>query len=399
MKILIPNWKSFGLEDIVSTLEQLGHTVQLLDQEPENYRKDPRYKSELKSHLRSGHFQMVFSSNYYPVLSDACQELKIPYLSWCYDSPLVLTYHRSIMNPCNYVFLFDSHMAAQLQALGAPHIYYMPLAVNTSRLSALHATAEQRSLIDADVSFVGSLYTEKHSLYDRMTNLDDYTRGYLEGIMKAQRSIYGHFFLEDMLPPDILETLTEVMPLETHADGYETLSYLYANYFLCRKMTQLDRIEILSLLSENWENLIPPTHRKNGLKLYTPEATPFLPKIKNMGTVHYLNEMPLVFRHSKINLNITLRSIQTGIPLRALDIMGAGGFLLTNYQSDFTHHFTDGEDYVSYSSQDELFSKIEYYLTHEKEREEIAANGYRKICTKHNYGKRLEEMLNIVLNA
>ena len=52
--------------------------------------------------------------------------------------------------------------------------------------------------------------------------------------------------------------------------------------------------------------------------------------------------MPLVFQNSKINLNITLRSIKNGIPLRAIDIMGAGGFLLTNYQNDFGLHFTDG---------------------------------------------------------
>ena len=38
-----------------------------------------------------------------------------------------------------------------------------------------------------------------------------------------------------------------------------------------------------------------------------------------------------MFANSKVNLNITLRNIKTGIPLRALDIMGAGGFLLTNY--------------------------------------------------------------------
>ena len=44
--------------------------------------------------------------------------------------------------------------------------------------------------------------------------------------------------------------------------------------------------------------------------------------------------MPYVFRNSRINLNITLRSIKSGIPLRCMDIYGAGGFLLSNYQTD-----------------------------------------------------------------
>lgn len=54
-----------------------------------------------------------------------------------------------------------------------------------------------------------------------------------------------------------------------------------------------------------------------------------------MGAVDYYEVMPHVFKQSKINLNITLRSIQSGMPLRAWDIMGAGGFLLSNYQADF----------------------------------------------------------------
>ena len=32
--------------------------------------------------------------------------------------------------------------------------------------------------------------------------------------------------------------------------------------------------------------------------------------------VDYYSEMPVIFRKSRINLNITLRSITTGIPLR-----------------------------------------------------------------------------------
>ena len=56
--------------------------------------------------------------------------------------------------------------------------------------------------------------------------------------------------------------------------------------------------------------------------------------------------MPLIFRESKINLNITLRSITSGMPLRALDIMGAGGFLLSNYQQELAENYIDGEELV-----------------------------------------------------
>ena len=132
------------------------------------------------------------------------------------------------------------------------------------------------------------------------------------------------------------------------------------------------------------------------LKLYTPGETPFLPDVKNMGTIHYMYEMPLVFQNSKINLNITLRSIKNGIPLRAMDIMGAGGFLLTNYQNDFDRHFIDGEDFVSYSSREDLYNKTRYYLKHNDERRDIARNGCKAVRENHTYEKRLAEMLDTI---
>lgn len=351
MNILFPTWKSFGVEDIKETFEELGHKVSLYEKEPKNYRIDPRYKSEIKKYIKENDIDAVFTSNYYPVISDGCNDLKIPYLSWCYDSPLILTYSKSVFNEVNRIFIFDSLMVQELRNLGVKNVWYMPMAVNEKRLADLSISPQDRKIVESDVSFVGRLYTEEHNLYDRMEpKLDDYTKGYLEGIMGSQRMIYGYTFIEELLTPDIVEKMMAAMPVKVQENGMESIEYIYANYFLCRKMTQLDRTEIFSYLGEklhkikleNGRNIAP-------MKLYTSEPTPQLKGIKNMGEVHYMYEMPLVFKYSKINLNITLRSIRNGIPLRAMDIMGAGGFLLTNYQNDFAMHFVDGEDYVSYS--------------------------------------------------
>ena len=397
MKILFPHWKSFGVEDITEAFETLGHTVIQYENEPKNYRIDPKYKSELKKYIRAEAIDIIFTSNYFPVISDACNDAGIIYLSWCYDSPLVLTYSNTIFNSCNRIFIFDSHMVDELKKAGAENVFYMPMAVNAKRLSKITATPAQKEIVSADVSFVGSLYTEKHTLYDRMTKLDEHTRGYLEGVMASQRLVYGYSFIEDTLTPDIVAKMQEAMPLETNVNGFETVEYTYANYFICRKITQTERTEIFDELSKLLPNITTSAGKKAApMKLYTPEPTPFLPDVKNMGTVHYMHEMPLVFANSKINLNITLRSIQNGIPLRAMDIMGAGGFLLTNYQNDFNRHFTDGEDFVSFDSKTDLYNKIEYYLTHEDERKAIADNGCKKVRNEHTYELRFKEMFEII---
>lgn len=387
MKFLIPDWKSFGKEDIQETLESLGHQVIYYQSEPKNYRRDPKFRSELRRFVREKQIDVIFSSNYYPILSTVCQELSLPYLSWCYDNPLVLLYSNTIFHSCNYIFIFDSQMVMDLRNLGVSQVYYLPMAVNPNRLSKLSATAAQQKLLEADVSFVGALYNEKHNLYDRFDQLDDYTRGYLEGIMQAQRQVYGYQFLEQALTPEILERLTQVVPLQPNSDGHETLAYLYANYFLCRKITQMDRQEVFTQLDQR-----PDIQTK----LYTHNSTPQWTHVENMGTVHYLQEMPLVFRHSRINLNITLRSIANGIPLRAMDIMGAGGFLLTNHQNDFSIHFTEEQDYVSYDSTEDMMDKIDYYLKHEQERKEIAENGRKLVFEQHTYRQRFEEMLSVL---
>ena len=106
--------------------------------------------------------------------------------------------------------------------------------------------------------------------------------------------------------------------------------------------------------------------------------------------------MPLVFRRSKINLNISLRSILSGIPQRAFDIMGSGGFLLSNYQNDFPDYFTPGEHFDFYESRADLLNKIAYYLSHEEERRQIARNGHDQVAAAHTYRHRVREMLDAI---
>ena len=100
--------------------------------------------------------------------------------------------------------------------------------------------------------------------------------------------------------------------------------------------------------------------------MFTLNKNVALPGVTNMGVTDYYSEMPLIFHNSKINLNITLRSIQSGIPLRCMDIMGAGGFLLTNFQADLLDYFIPDEDFVYYEDQNDLIKKVDYYLEHDE---------------------------------
>lgn len=52
--------------------------------------------------------------------------------------------------------------------------------------------------------------------------------------------------------------------------------------------------------------------------------------------------------------------------------------MLSNYQEDFFDFFVPGEDFDFFDGTEDLLTKIEYYLSHEKERKDIAENGFAK---------------------
>lgn len=384
MKILFLDSPSFGKLDFISAFERAGHEVHLFNHKNLHDYHNKDFDSYFDSLVCGNSFEAVFSLNYYPSISNGCNRNHLKYLSFVYDSPLVALYSYTLINPCNYVFLFDKASYLDFAREGIASVYYLPLCANTARLSTMQLPAEKRPIVSSDVSFVGSLYNEEHNLLDRMTNLDDYTKGYIDAIIQSQMKVNGYFFIEELLFPEIIESMKASLPYHTHPGGTESDTYIYANYFIARKLTSIERHNILQAVSQRYNT-----------KLYTHNATPSLPDIQNMGAVDYYDVMPHVFKNSKINLNITLRSIRSGIPLRAWDILGAGGFLLSNYQEDFLDFFAPGEDYDFFDGTEDLLAKIEYYLSHEKERNEIAENAFRKVSENHTYAHRVATMLEI----
>lgn len=384
MKILFLDSPSFGKYDLISAFEQAGYEIQLFNHTQLHDYRSRDFDNYFDELVSVKDFSFVFSLNYYPSISNGCNRNHLKYLSFVYDSPLVSLYSYTLINPCNYIFLFDKASYLDFAKEGIDTVYYLPLCANTSRLSAMHLPAEKRAILSSDVSFVGALYNEDHNFLDRMTDLDEYTKGYIDAIMQSQLKVNGYFFIEELLTPDIIAAMKKSLEYNTQPGGTESDAYVYANYFIARKITSIERQDILKSVSSHYDT-----------KLYTHNATPMLPDVQNMGAVDYYDVMPHVFKNSKINLNITLRSIRSGMPLRAWDILGSGGFLLSNYQEDFFDFFVPGEDFDFFDGTEDLLSKIEYYLSHEKERKDISENGFRKVVENHTYLHRVKTMLEI----
>ena len=378
MKILYIEWDSFGNEDMKTALTQEGHSLVCFPFSKDEGRQNKAVEASLADAIHQAKPDFVFSFNYFPLVSNVCKQADIRYLSWIYDSPYVMLYSYTVINPCNYIFVFDQALCQQFANNGISTVHYLPMAANPSRLDTISIPD---SFSPYDISFVGSLYTESHNFFERMKGLSDYATGYLDALMSAQMHVQGYNFIEESLAP-VMEELYKALPMDPNPDGVESREYLYAQYVINRKITGLERSALLKAICE-----------KHTLDLFTRDPGFQLPNLINHGPVRYFDKMPLVFKNSKINLNISLRSIHSGIPQRAFDIMGSGGFLLSNFQSDFLEAFIPGEDFDYYESKEDLLSKIDYYLTHEKERQEIASNGHRKITGSHTYRHRIRTMI------
>lgn len=386
MKILFLDSPAFAKQDMIDAFTETGIECDLFFHEAYKDRKNQAFDEAFSIAASKDSYEFVFSFNYFPILSNCCQKHGLKYVSYVYDSPLVALYSCTLINSCNYVFLFDSDTYLTLKNAGISTVYYLPLAANVKRLCSMQCPEKLKPMLTSDVSFVGSLYNEKHNLFERLSGLPEFTSGYLNAIMQAQQKVYGQFFLEDLLTPDIISELQKVCPYKPLADGTEPDSYIYANYFLCRKITSNERIALLKQASEQFQ-----------LKLYTHQPSEELKKAQFIGPVDYYDTMPFIFQNSRINLNITLKSIHTGIPLRCMDIMGSGGFLLTNFQSDLLDYFVPDEDFVFYESESDFCNKISYYLSHEKERQQIIDNSLGKMSEAHTFIHRVKTILDIIM--
>ncbi len=395
MHILMYRWKAYNYRDIEQTFLLLGHTVDNIEQELGSYDVSPEFERVIEEKIRGTHYDMVFTVNYFPLISNVCERTGVKYVSWTCDNPLISMYHESVFHACNYIFTFDKTNYLEFRGMGVKHIWYLPLAVDTERMDALLGAPEKPERRNAtqdsemrkyrgDVAFVGSLY-ERNS-YDKIKNrLPEYLRGYFDAVMEAQLNIGGANIVEPMLTTNILEQLQEYFQLEKSEGSFSDLGLIFQTTVLGFKIAEIERRRALIELSKHYK-----------VNVYSNSNVSDLLRIQYCGSVDYWSEMPKVFRMSKINLNFTIPNIKSGIPLRIWDVLGCGGFLLTNYQAEIPYYFKEGEDLVCFDGLEDLCEKVGYYLEHEEERKRIAWNGYHKVREKHSYIERIHTILDTV---
>lgn len=379
MKILIYDMVSFTIHDIIDYLKKAGHEYKLIYYSFTNKFEDDFFCERFQKYLAEEKYDIVFSVNFFPLVAQICYQQRIRYVSWTYDSPLDIRLQNYFSYDTNYIFLFDKIEVTRYRSMGFEQVYHQPLATNTSRFDALTFTAAQRTQYSADVSFIGRLY--ESPLDQLIAGVSPYIKGYIEGIIQAQLRVYGYYLVDDLLTNDLLDAVNTA--LQKYSQATSSLNIAGLSFAIASQVTNMERTFLLEQMGALYNT-----------KLYTTDTWSFHSPVQNCGTAKYNTAMPGIFRYSKLNLNPTLRSIQSGIPLRALDIMGAKGVLFSNYQPELAEHFENDKDVIMYSSMEEAFDKADFYLHHSDILPTIANNGYQKVKKQFNYPLNLQQIFN-----
>ena len=372
---------------LAHSLMDLGHRVEISSYIVSLCSDSTEQIEQLEEILEEGHFDLVVTYNFCPSISIACENSKVKYYALVYDSPLLELYRKEATNSYSYISVFDKKQYERLKFLNRiPHLFYMPLATQADVFGTVNITKKDEKKYQADIAFVGRLYDNRgfNELFDSQSRKQKQEAESIAAsgqcIWNGQNTIYGK----------ASEQLITFISSKTDNKMWKIFDmdkrYYCESMKLVRHCNEIERIKILNTLAKTYNVVLYSDKIPNGV----------LNNVIIRPWVDYWTEMPKVFYLSKINLNITSRSIESGIPQRVWDIMAVGGFVLTNYQPELEDYFEIGKDLEVYHDLEELQRKTEYYLKHEDERIRISINGYKKVCKEHNYQKRLKQVIDYI---
>lgn len=367
--ILIYKWNGSGREQsVIRILRDMGKKVKEFEETFSDDHEDAGFAEKMLHFIQNEGIQLVFSWNYVPLLATVCEMSKIPYAAWICDCPLQALMSKTVLYKHNYLFCFDRSYAERLAALECENVYHFPLAVDVEPFEqAIVQEDLQMSEYTADVSFVGEPDKEK-GIWMETEGLPEYVRGYLSGLVEAQLRVYGYNFVREMIREDVAKEMSDMAGAAT-GEMYFSDPVQAAADLVNEEITRKERINVIKEVSKRHE-----------IKLYPDSG----------------DKLPFIYHKSKVNLHVTPRTIESGIPFQVLDILACGGFCLTNYQPELAEFFEDGAEIVMYTGMEDLANKVDYYLDHEEERAAIAEAGNKKVREFFNLDEKLVRMLEFV---
>lgn len=375
-------------KNIVQTLRKLQCDVMEYPEVQDTSNMDEEKINALVAYVKEHGITHLMSIHLIYNVAVAAYWAGIKYISVIWDAPYLKAY--TVMGTLDNIWYsaFDKLDAERMRQGGCPHVMYQPLSVNRENILAWKKRFLAKRRYIHDISLIANLYED--NAYDRCLDLlPENMQAYFRSIFEEAafkwdgvNRVYGKTGQE------ILEYMKLVSPTLKINNPYnvEDVRYFEAMY-LIRKLANIERVCVLNLLAEDHDVY---------LYTYSEVDETLMPKVHRRPPVQVGEATSFIYAGTKINLNIALKGIEGGTTQRIMDIMGAGGFVLTNYCEETAELFEEDKEIVMFRTPEELIQKVDYYLEHEEEREQIARAGHEKAMNDYTYEKKIKKLLDWV---
>lgn len=375
-------------KNIVQTLRKLQCDVMEYPEVQDTSNMDEEKINALVAYVKEHGITHLMSIHLIYNVAVAAYWAGIKYISVIWDAPYLKAY--TVMGTLDNIWYsaFDKLDAERMRQGGCPHVMYQPLSVNRENILVWKKRFLAKRRYIHDISLIANLYED--NAYDRCLDLlPENMQAYFRSIFEEAafkwdgvNRVYGKTGQE------ILEYMKLVSPTLKINNPYnvEDVRYFEAMY-LIRKLANIERVCVLNLLAEDHDVY---------LYTYSEVDETLMPKVHRRPPVQVGEATSFIYAGTKINLNIALKGIEGGTTQRIMDIMGAGGFVLTNYCEETAELFEEDKEIVMFRTPEELIQKVNYYLEHEEEREQIARAGHERAMNDYTYEKKIKKLLDWV---
>lgn len=396
MKILYVHaiGKTESSKYMIHALEHLGHSVLEYPGNPLWMRAvslDDKEINGLLAYMEEQGTDVLLSLFFVMNAAVAAYKGKKQYISILWDAPYQTVYNPLAKLDNMWISTFDRLDRERFAAYGIRNVIYQPLSV--SKADVIEWNKEIQESLQGhyihDICFVGRLYD--NNSYDRMlesipTNMQYYFNSIFEEAAfhwDGVNRVYGKTGQEIL---DYIKMVSPEFSIPDTKQDIEEVRY-FEVFYLIRKLAHIERMAVLDLLSEEHSVTLYTFSQQEAKKLHNVHVN---------VPVMFGKAASLVYAGSKINLNISLKGIEGGTPQRIMDVMSAGGFVLSSYCAETAELFEEDKEIVMFRTPEELVEKVDYYLAHDKEREQIARAGYEKVINCFTYEKKMKELMDWV---
>ena len=120
-------------------------------------------------------------------------------------------------------------------------------------------------------------------------------------------------------------------------------------------------------------------------------------KMNDISQHYSPEEMSVIYRQSKVVVNLSRDDYLQDANLRCFETMAAGALLITPKPTEMDElGFIEGVHYIGYEQEFEIENLIRFYLEHESERLTITCAARKLVLQKHTYDYRVKTILDVL---